>query len=125
MLPVMLIAAWFAVLVTDPPSPGDVVRFPPLEVCQERYRAAEAHLGWLKAQQWFDSGTPAEGVWEAWETDARARMLVWEAACSARQMEGSPTWAQTSLAWLRHLLGENAYYAGEMPSPVPLWRVGR
>ena len=105
---------------TDPQQ-WEVDLLPPYEVCKEQYYRAVDHQAWVEWQLRWDEGMPAEETWEAWRIDAIDRVRIWEAACSARYHEGH-LWGRPALAYLHWLVGEPAWYAGQMPAPVPLWR---
>lgn len=115
--PWLLLALWAA----GPPE-ADLYRFPPFEVARPAWRQAwdyadglarQSHPSLMSEREWPPDDLRADAAWclACWAA------LDW-AHCHACSRE-----RRQWLARLRKRLGDDDYYAGRMPPPVPLWRL--
>ena len=107
------------ILVSLPSPEAELRRFPPHELVQEYLAFNRAYQAHLESRRLLAQHHAEEISAVLWET----RLLYW-------------TWDKLDDAWascteaarwdalgdLRVLLGDDAYYSGRMPPPVPLWR---
>jgi hypothetical protein len=112
---------WFlnvVVLVPLPSVEAELGRFPPREVAQAYLALNRSYQAHLEARCLLGPHR-AEQVREAWR-ETRHLYQVWDKLDDAW---GSCTKAVRwdALLELRVLLGDDAYFRGRMPPPVPLW----
>ena len=107
-------------LAGTPPS-SDSARFPPVWVCDQAQDAASSYRDHLTAQQLFFSSQA--GRWLPLLREADQLAHVWAAARWAQT--GGVAYRRRALAALRDRLGPAQYAAGELPPPVPVWRLER
>jgi hypothetical protein len=109
----------FVFAVPDLPPLADAERFPLHAVaceCLAFNRAYRGHLCLCLQLQTHQEGWLTRALAE---TDALAG--VWEALVDTQDPCGSESWRRQRLGDLRDLLGPQAYAAGVLPPPVPLW----
>lgn len=99
-------------------------RFPPLDPALAAKQFARAHLCHLEHNQPLETWK-----WESWceaKRDARWCYDCWDwlQAAQGGEGRGKDYWLY-SLRRLRQLIGDEAYFAGRMPPPAPLWRFTR
>lgn len=100
----------------DCPPSWDNQRWPPLAECEHALAANSAYAQWVACQQ---AMTPRH--WLAWETllgDCYRRQSAWWAAQQA-QVDTSIATRRRSLRALRVALGEQDWWEGRLPAPVP------
>ncbi len=82
--------------------------------------AFDSRAAWLQCQaalhprewlEWHEAIIDQENRAEVWRTLGRAKIY---------RLVGSPRCCREELESLRQLIGEEAYFAGRMPSPVPV-----
>ncbi len=102
------------------PDPGDAFRFPPraylsagMDFNRAYYRHLEARLAWEPDRQ----SAVRAAMWEADELYA-----AWDAARSAQWEFLSVEYRRLSLLDLARRIGWEAYWRGELPPCVPVWR---
>jgi hypothetical protein len=112
----LILACHAAVALRDPPPESDLLRFPPAPRVEDYRRFRNDYLehlwGLYSWQCWnrpliLEAISEAESLWAPWEA-------LYDAQHGCRPRH--------DLAWLRLQLGNDAYYRGRMPPPVPLWR---
>ena len=104
----------------DPPL-ADRERFPPRAVAAQAMACNRAYRRFVQARQALELHR-----WFYWqevlaETDYLFNCWDWLHAAQGGEGRDEAYWRH-SLKRLRELLGEDAYYAGRMPSCVPFWR---
>lgn len=105
--------------LADHPLSHDALRFPPTFECDHALAANYAFRTYVEARLAFN------GRWgEGDEVLAECCRLAaaWSAARQA-QGPGSVAARREGLKQLRQVLGAEAYYAGRMPPPIPVWRL--
>lgn len=127
----LLLALAGASRLPDPGDPlADCGRFPDGAACQELEDFARGHLAWLDARRPLCLTESDEATWRQARTEAQWCFNCWDWAGAAQGNEGDRTttdgrvagYRRFSLDKLRELLGDDDYFAGRMPPPVPLWR---
>lgn len=102
----------------DWPPVSDAQRFPPLNATTDAKEFNRDYRSALE-ERW---------LLRPWQYDQRhldevQRLhAIWDAAQDA-QLSYDPYQRRNGLKVLRGMLGDAAYYAGEMPPPVPVWRM--
>jgi hypothetical protein len=106
--------------LADAPTLSDCQRFPDRDAVNELLsfnRAYRQHLGLrqpMELARWWDLRTALQ------ETDHLYQ--VWDNVRDARCEYYYVTVRRQALKKLREMIGEDAYYTGQMPPPVPIWR---
>jgi hypothetical protein len=106
--------------LADAPTLNDCQRFPNRDAVNELLsfnRAYRQHLGLrqpMELARWWDLRTALQ------ETDHLYQ--VWDNVRDARCEYYYVTVRRQALKKLREMIGEDAYYTGQMPPPVPIWR---
>jgi hypothetical protein len=106
--------------LADAPTLNDCQRFPDRDAVNELLsfnRAYRQHLGLrqpMELARWWDLRTALQ------ETDHLYQ--VWDNVRDARCEYYYVTVRRQALKKLREMIGEDAYYTGQMPPPVPIWR---
>lgn len=126
MLSASALTLTFGLLCLPPPEPSvsaaDLGRFPPMAVVSERVRFAREHGAWLTEQARMQGWQG--GYWPQRCAEARELYLAWEALYDAHA--GGGNWPRDTrlkaLHDLRYFLGRDAYWQGQMPPCVPVWR---
>lgn len=95
----------------------DLRWFPPREVAEVNYKLAQEHVDWLKLMV---KANPTED-YGPWLKDAEQCRVCWEDLYDCHRYYAT-VWR---LEFLRMRLGQESYWAGRMPPPVPLWRFRR
>ena len=110
----------------DRPPLSDVGRFPNAGAIRNALESAEQYRWYLQARRNILLGchvlqaAQVEATWcrEAWYT-----LSVAEGYTRIKLFpEDGEYHGRSALARLRDYIGPDAYYRGEMPPPVPLWR---
>lgn len=107
--------------LADAPSAEDAKRFPDREMCCEA-----CSFNWAWRDYMRDS-------WELWRDDEigdaiREGERLYDAWDTARDAGCPYYWIHVrrrALAKLRDLIGQDAYYNGRLPPPVPIWHFSR
>jgi hypothetical protein len=106
-------------------SVEDCARFPPKEVCRAQYVLARSCVTHFEKME-----SVAGQMWSArWVSealaDARRRADIWFLMwCLAEPFTDDETQGRRERARaLRAALGDEAYYSGAWPAPVPLWAI--
>lgn len=102
------------------PFTADADRFPPLVLCQAakdlncRYRRS------LELRQWVER----RRFWECEDRLSESRWLyqVWDTASDCQSRDSYVVTRRHALKKLRELIGDECYYAGDLPPCVPVWR---
>jgi hypothetical protein len=131
-LAVLMAGGWFPDCSINP---LDLGRFPPKAAVEANvafarsyirccdHRSVSSAFWWQRDQAW-EEGREARRCLAPWETLERAR--AWAGDCKTgnygRWAEGH---LRKILRNLREELGPEAYHAGQMPAPVPWWRMQR
>lgn len=113
-------------LLADLPPEWDVTRFPTRPEANEATQFNRGVVKWLEERR----ATDHIHFDELTETIRQTHRLyeIWDLVRDARCEFYSPRVRRMALAELRQRLGDEAYYAGRLPPPVPVWRfaeVGR
>ncbi len=100
---------------------ADLLCFPPAKIVDDALKTANAHIAWLQEQRkfrqhdddggWFDSADNCRWCWRHLSYALWYRDAIQDDAHMRR-----------NLMFLRMRLGNEAYYSGRMPPPVPTWR---
>lgn len=107
--------------VKDAPPSTDARLFPTAEHCQKLIDFNVEHQSWLDAQviifPWknFDN----------WIAENRKLKYTWELVKYSTQDYHDLSKRRLALKHLRHTLGDDAYYRGQLPPHVPVWRFQR
>lgn len=107
----------------DAPALSDCLRFPDRDAVNEMLsfnRAYRQNLGLrqpMELAHWWDLRTAVQ------ETDHLYQ--VWDNVRDARCDYYYVTVRRQALKKLREMIGEEAYYSGQMPPSVPVWRFQR
>lgn len=117
-----LILPLLAVCLADPLPPlSDRDRFPPKESARSAMQFNRAYRLHAQTRQSFE----LHRWWEWQETLSETDRLFhcWDWLHAAQGGEGrEEAYWRTSLVRLRQLIGDEAYMAGTMPPPAPVWR---
>jgi len=110
-------------LALAPPDPplSDLGRFPPFAVAQAGDCLSGTHLIWCE-ERLAESPLPQKGAAADWRREADGLHDRWDALRDAGYTSYGDHYRRARLGRLRELLGDEAYFAGWMPPPVPLWR---
>jgi hypothetical protein len=106
--------------LADAPALSDCQRFPDRDAVNELLsfnRAYRQHLGLrqpMELSRWWELRTALQ------ETDHLYQ--VWDNVRDARCEYYYVTVRRQALKKLREMIGEDAYYNGQMPPSVPIWR---
>ena len=113
-------------VLDDRPLLSDVGRFPNARAIRNAFESAEQYRWYLQARRNILLGCPvlqAAQVDAAWCQEAWRLLSVAEGYTRMRLFpEDGEVLGRDALARLREHIGYVAYYAGQMPPPVPLWR---
>ncbi|SRR6266566_930578 len=129
---ICFLAILYAAQSKAPPDVSfvDLERFQCKEVAWDYYYFAERHKVWLQGRMDFSD---TRAFMSRWQNDAEECRRAWDALADAwgpinargymdpDSMINGEEWRMTRLRDLRKLLGNDAYYKGLMPPPVPLW----
>jgi hypothetical protein len=106
--------------LADAPALSDCQRFPDRDTVNELLsfnRAYRQHMGLrqpMELARWWDLRTVLQ------ETDHLYQ--IWDNVRDARCEYYYVTVRRQALKKLREMIGEDAYYSGQMPPSVPIWR---
>jgi hypothetical protein len=116
----LLFVGLIGLQVTDPPL-SDCERFPPRQVAAEALRVNRAYRRHVEVWRW--TYLHQRDYWETVLHETDSLFQCWDWLHAAQGGEGrDETYWRHSLRRLRDLLGPQAYQAGQMPPPVPVWR---
>ena len=124
---IFMIASLAAMLDNRPPV-EDKDRFPSSEIASEAIELNAKYRTWLEANRplddhtgmWLKAMTEADALWEIWQSVANLHSVTDESGNEYLLEE-----LRNRLEELRDVMGEEAYYAGRLPPPVPIWRFQR
>jgi hypothetical protein len=120
------LVVWLALLDGIPqpgPAPTDGMRLPPHPTCKANLDLADAHLAWIHS---VDTPTGvAEREMGNWRIDANYYRHVWSIIEEATDPATSDTCRTRALVRLRAMVGEEAWWGGHLPPPVPMGRFRR
>lgn len=107
--------------IKDSPPFSDSIRWKSSYKNSHEYQLLTIkHLEWLKTRRtWISPYQLAE--WEAWNEETMCIYKAWDYLIGIQNLDNAYLVRQ-SMKELRALLGDRAYYAAEMPPPVPFWR---
>lgn len=110
--------SWAARLRDSPPL-ADHCWLPPKAAIEAALDFNGEHQAWLDHR-----GRSRSGCWrtEDWMEEARRLGEIWELARQSTNPTRQWYYRREDLARLRDLIGREAYYRGEMPPSVPVWR---
>ena len=97
------------------------MRFPPQEAAYEAMQFNRRYRKWVAAQRWRQLHEAEYWDHVLAETDYLFQCWDWLHAAQGGEGRDEEYWSE-SLERLRKLLGDEAYFAGAMPPPAPLWR---
>lgn len=105
----------------DAPTILDTMRLPDEEYCRQMMECNRKYRNWLEQRALL---FPREAwIGEALEQCAEL-WIVWDTARDA-QMDYYIYTRRRALKLLREIIGPQMYYAGCLPSPVPVWSLRR
>lgn len=115
-------------LITFPPTPvsfDDLILLPMQVHACWAYELADKHHTQCQSV-WVDHwGEPAaKEWWQRQAEDADTRRLVWYWLRIATDDAYGVQYRLSCLSQLRDRLGWRAYYQGQLPPPLPNWRLG-
>jgi len=120
----LALALQFNAVATDTrPVVSDLTRFPPRCVCQDNIRFNWLYRQHLEARQGL-YGSRSDLWWECQDAldDAVCLYCVWDTLDTAWVLDEEHDACREWLAKLRCRLGPTAYFRGQMPVCVPVWR---
>ena len=109
-----------AALLDPRPAACEVNRFPPEWMIDDALTLNAEHKDWLYSEKIFHVQD-----WEGWEevyTETGEIQRAWHLLRLARSDHWSENCRRGFLEQLRELIGPEAFYAGQMPPPIPYWR---
>ena len=115
-----------ALSVPAPVSLADADRFPSGAECQAAEDFARLHLRWLEVQAAWSQSGEEDAYWRECVAEARWCFDCWDAVgAGAANERPDAAYRLQWLARLRELIGDEDYFAGRLPPPVPVWRFRR
>jgi hypothetical protein len=114
---------WALYRDTNTPPSRDAFRFPTIAQVEDamefnrRYRKLLDFRGPLESHRQF--------LYFRANAEAEALYQIWDTMHDARDTRYYITTNRQALRTLRELLGDEGYYAGEWPPPVPVWRMNQ
>lgn len=119
----LVLASGLAMLVMPPADPplSDLHRFPAAAVAKANYDFATEHRNWVNKQK--PLAPRDESRWLDWQAEAAHCRKAWDNLWDANQVQLYDANARRKWLYrLRVTIGEEDYWIGRMPPPVPLWR---
>ncbi len=104
----------------DAPKVEECRRFPQRSQIQEWLTHNRSYRNDLAARLALDTLHAEELQAAIWETDQLHR--IWDTLCDARRDYYYVTVRREALKQVRELVGLQAFYSGQLPPYVPLWR---
>jgi hypothetical protein len=106
--------------LADAPRIQDSLRFPEREYINKLKEFNEAYRRHLELQRTVESSY----AWQFQEALRETDQLydVWDTLSDARCEYYYVAYRRQALKKLREMLGPDAYYRGQLPPPVPVWR---
>jgi len=106
--------------LSDAPYLSDAVRFPDRAVVNELLAFNRAYRNYVETRQPMETvqGSQLRAV----QREIEYLYQVWDTVRDARCDYYYVTVRRQALKRLRELVGDDAYYRGELPPHVPLWR---
>ena len=100
------------------PTELELQRFPSLETAKAACEFCCEYERFVRKQQ-----AVGNGDWREWEKVWRENEDLWPFWLNLRLAhESDGIGRRDSLSKLRAILGDDAYFRGELPPPVPIWR---
>lgn len=106
--------------LNDAPYLADATRFPDRAVVNELLAFNRAYRNYVETRQPME--TTQGSQLRAVQREVEYLYQVWDTVRDARCDYYYVTVRRQALKKLRDLVGENAYYDGDLPPHVPLWR---
>jgi hypothetical protein len=103
----------------DAPSLADACRFPQYSICQENIEFNVGYSDWLNERAEIDK---SYWICEA-QIETRNLLSIWTAVRDIQYSGSYINVRRAALQDLRELIGPHMYYAGCLPSSVPVWRL--
>lgn len=110
--------------ITQPPVYlSDLDRFPPAALTEAYSHFAWEHMDWLRERKKFWLTTEERDYWQARFDDQHWRWDVWSDLRDAQEYaaQGAREDALRKLRRIRCLIGDEAYYLGNLPPPCAIW----
>ena len=106
--------------LADAPRIQDSLRFPEREYINKLKEFNEAYRRHLELQRTVESSF----AWQCQEALHETDQLydIWDTLSDARCEYYYVAYRRQALKKLRDMLGPDAYYRGQLPPPVPVWR---
>jgi hypothetical protein len=113
---------WLAVLSPcEPPLEAELWRFPPRAVARQAMEFNREYRRHVEGRWWMESHNRDHWGEVLRETDYLFH--CWDWLCAAQGGEGrDEEYWRRSLREVRRRIGEEAYWAGQMPPAAPVWR---
>ena len=103
----------------DWPRLHEVKRYPPHLICQDQERFASQLKGWMIQRSLLEAQHESPQVL-AFLEEMRIYQMVWDQAEQATNPSRGILERRRALGRLREMLGEELYWAGYLPPPVPI-----
>ena len=105
--------------LAEAPPLADSYRFPPAYVAAEYCRFNTTYQEYLRSRRWLFHHH--QDAYSLCLKESKYLALIWTAVYGSVDRSSSFVSQRRYLTRLRELLGLEAYYAGDLPPPVPLW----
>ena len=120
----LILSLYLAAPVPEPKTVRPYVAcLPSRAFIDEQWARAQRHRAWVEGQRWIEGHSVDQYLWDYWVDDAEERVRIWCLVYWACYEECGPIYQQERIKDLREAIGDAAFYAGQIPDPVPLWRV--
>jgi hypothetical protein len=119
MCPVATSIALASVLAVSSQLDAELAKFPPKYVVDSYVRFNKAHMYWLASQRRL---CPGSEKLRDWLNDCLNCGCDWELLQVAQDSGHKLDIRQEMLRILKGSLGDEAYFQGHLPPPVPIWR---
>ena len=106
--------------LSDAPRVSDALRFPDRTVINELLAFNRAYRNHVEVRQPLEMGNG--GYLRTAQREVDYLYQVWDTARDARCEYYYVTVRRQALKRLKEMLGDDAYYQGQLPSHVPVWR---
>ena len=106
--------------LADAPRVSDALRFPDRTVINELLAFNRAYRNHVEVRQPLEMGNG--GYLRTAQREVDYLYQVWDTASDARCEYYYVTVRRQALKRLRDMLGDDAYFQGQLPSHVPVWR---
>lgn len=105
------------------PPVAEALRFPDYKVANKMQACNRSYEKELRQRLIFDNVHREEIEMALQETERLYR--IWDKVHEARRRYFYITVRRQALRELRQMIGDAAFYSGQLPPPVPLWRLPR